>query len=802
MAKPNYFVLNSLDDFRTRNRGDCTWNTSEGLFHLAINHKPRLPKLQQASARNKWAAAKVLVMDGFKQLGFLSGDKKTLLYARDWQQKIQFDQEQLMTPPQRAELKTPAVAGPVLVSSEAQEAETAQQLIMVPVVASEDTEFVDLHFGGDGRVAVIESGVGKHGLRLVHLGRRWQMHISWEDTAEQQFAPKRCWVDQHQRIWVASDTELRVYVGEPLPHKYQPWVDRFEPLFINPNPLRMVWQSSLPPARTLMAMCANTTQVHLLMLLSDNSTQEIISFDLDIHLTAEPQQRQLHGLPLVVDIASVERDRVCVQCYVHESEVKHCDFVFLLLEENDYQIEKRSYPMHSQVDVRFVTGDTETIRYLSSDGPKAVIPLPQARYVSEGSATLNRVLDSGNPDTWWDRIYLDACIPLGCELQIRVNAFEEFNQPQADWQTQARPLKLPISSELPFYQSRFDSAQQHQGLYEILLQRNEGAVRDIRGRYLQIEIVMRGDGRHTPTIESMRVAYPRVSWQELYLPQLFRQQEDVNRESRGDANGADFRERVLSLLDGLLRPIEKRIISAETWLSPPGVPQQHLPTLAGMLGETLPTSWPETRARIWISCLSELQKRKGTFAGLCLALDIATDGAVGRGQIVPVENYLMRRTMATILGIDMDDADHPLTLGTRQSGNSIVGDTLFLSDDTAREFVTLLAPELQQRGDQAIEENFLDHYAHRVSIVVHQHAASFMHIIKQIADDFVPAALETRIIETDKPFVLGLSPLLGIDTYLEVAEQARQVVLNDTYLGREGLMRNRVAFSPRDLLLG
>ncbi len=117
----------------------------------------------------------------------------------------------------------------------------------------------------------------------------------------------------------------------------------------------------------------------------------------------------------------------------------------------------------------------------------------------------------------------------------------------------------------------------------------------------------------------------------------------------------------------MFSPVEKRIAAAESWLLPQASPKQHLPVLASLLGARVPTHWPEQRQRIWIACLSELQRWKGSDAGLCLALDIATDGALARGQIVPVENYLMRRTFATILGIDMDDAEHPLTLGTRQS---------------------------------------------------------------------------------------------------------------------------------------
>ncbi len=160
----------------------------------------------------------------------------------------------------------------------------------------------------------------------------------------------------------------------------------------------------------------------------------------------------------------------------------------------------------------------------------------------------------------------------------------------------------------------------------------------------------------------------------------------------------------------------------------------------------------------------------------------------------------MRRTLATILGIDMDAATNPLTLGTRQSGNSRVGQTLILSDESSRDFVALLAPELLNQSDQAVARRLIDDYAQRLSLLVHRDAFPHLASIEQVLKAYVPAALNMKIIQPDTPFVLGLSPLLGIDTYLEPARAARRVVLDDTWLGREGLVRNNASFSPRDQL--
>jgi hypothetical protein len=816
MDQSRYFVLNSLEDFRTPQRHKCVWNSRDQLFHLAINHQPRLPSQgqQQGDGWPALAAARTalpLAMDELQQLGFLSPERDKLFYARSWQQKAEFDRRATLTAEEQATLPKLDGLGPVLVTSQQAQADSLGELLLEPVTATAGSKFIDLHLGGDGRVALIESDGTSVGLRVVHLAKRWQLGLHW--PLADWGAPKRVWVDQHNRIWVASDTHLLLFEGEPLPQNYRRWADRFEPDVVNPHPLRPVDQLPLPPGHELISLCANAQQLHLLLLHSAAHTQELFSIDLADY-RAQPRRRPLPQLPLVTDIASVEHNRVFAQFFTLPDEVKRTDFVCLLIEDEEpegeqLRIEARAYPLDSQLSVRFVQGDTRTLRYLTRNGPTQVLPLPQTRYRSSGSARLSRVLDSGTPDTWWDRIYLDASIPSGCCLRIRVNAYEDFANPPNDWQKQPVPLKLPIASELPFYQSRFDGQLSHQGLFEILLQRETGAVRDIRGRYLQLDIELHGDGRHTPVIECLRVSYPRQSWQEQFLPPLFRQQESVDTSVslQGEpgvdvpANGADFRERLLSSLDGLFSPLERRIISAESWLLPQGAPVKQLPVLAALLGERLPAQWPERRQRIWLSCLSELQRWKGTLRALCLALDIATDGAVARGQVIPLENYFMRRTLATILGIDMDDAAHPLTLGTRQSGNSRVGETLILSDDHSRDFVALLAPELLNQSDKETARRFIDAYSQRLSVLVHRDAFAHLDNIRRVLADFVPAAVKFTLIQTDKPFVLGLSPLLGIDTYLEPAREARRVVLDDTWLGREGLVRNNASFSPRDQLV-
>ena len=313
----------------------------------------------------------------------------------------------------------------------------------------------------------------------------------------------------------------------------------------------------------------------------------------------------------------------------------------------------------------------------------------------------------------------------------------------------------------------------------------------------------RANGRHSPCIHALRIYTPRLSYQEAYLPEHFRQQEAYRASDASGApiaaNGADVRERLLAAAEGVLTPIEGQIAGAMALTHPAAAPAEHLPWLAEALGTELPEYWPAHRHRALLIHAGLLQRWRGTLAGACLAVDIATDGAVSRGEVAIVENFRLRRTMATILGVSMDDADHPLTLGTGMSGNSVVGDSLVLSDADARAFLALFAEDLEAEDDEAAVREFFDRYAHQVSVLVHGDARSDWDNIANVLAEHMPAHVQWRLLETDHAFVLGAAPLLAVDTFLEKTPAARPARLDHTYLGKEGVLTNPLALSPQDV---
>jgi phage tail-like protein len=352
----------------------------------------------------------------------------------------------------------------------------------------------------------------------------------------------------------------------------------------------------------------------------------------------------------------------------------------------------------------------------------------------------------------------------------------------------------PLVSELPFHPGLAAREGMPGALYELLLQRSAGANRRLTGGSLDLAIVATGDGRHSPCLRAVRIYTPRFCYQDEYLPALFHQP-DVSDESDLDVTVSppDFRERLLASLEGVLTPIEGRAANAELLLDPYAAPLSALPWLGSFLSRTVDPSWPEARQRRSLGEAGRLLTMRATYRGVCLALDIATDGAVARGEVVLIETHRLRRTNATILGVPMSGRN-VLTQDGVPSGNSIVGDTLVLSDERAIDVLALLAPSVAQGADAAEVARFLDEYAERVQVAALVHGdAALVPAVTAVLRQELPAQLNFEVIFSERSFVLGLAPLLGIDTYLEPRDAPAALRLDGSVLGRDTVIRDPAA---------
>ncbi|MFA7618130.1 MAG: phage tail protein [Thiohalomonadaceae bacterium] len=786
-----YFLLRSAGEFE-HDAAELCWNTALEALTLAQNQSLRLPASDPAGALSAWQTATPLALDSFNQMARLSGDRTT----------VEFNSGRgFLT------LQDDALAD-----------------VAAPLGA-----FADMALGGDGRLALpFTDGTNQHGLLVFHLVRRWQTHcdLSADPAGDPLPPPRRGWVDGENRIWIVTANHLLLCEGEPLPLPYEPQPARFEPEILNPGALRLRWAQSLPEGWEALAVCGDDASIYVLVH-DGNGAQAIVTRPRDPRADSALRLHACAGdLPFVIDLALAAdasypmpgRLAALAPKELGDSALQKRDAVILELRWDSagsagtaHLVHER-YPMLSLAVPRFVSSADGQLRYQAEEDPDypGFVPRPRElhalrrpEYHLEGSGTLATILDSGQPDTHWHRLYLDATIPPGCAVEIGVKlcaGSDPGDCTEAEVIPQPSPVWNPLPSELGFSRSLAEWKPGVGGLFELLLQRPKGAVRRLTGRCLQLRITLRGNGSQTPCVHAIRVYYPRFSYQEAYLPELYRQEAESDPgDAAAAANGADVRERLLAAFEGVLTPIEGRIAASDELVHPDAAPAGHLPWLADALGTTLPLHWPEARRRRLVREATLVQQFKGTLYGVSLALDIASDGGVQRGEIVLVENFRLRRTMATLLGIAMDDAEHPLTLGTGMSGNSIVGDSLILSESDARQFLALFSPELATLEEAAQVKQFFDEYAHKITVLLHGRGARLRTVVEEVLAAQLPAWLQWRIFETEHPFVLGNAPLLAVDTFIETTPEFRRVTLNDTYLGREGVLKNPAAFSPADV---
>jgi phage tail-like protein len=495
------------------------------------------------------------------------------------------------------------------------------------------------------------------------------------------------------------------------------------------------------------------------------------------------------------------------------------------------------YPLRDHAGSPFVNGVTYPAQYVApalepEEGEPAkaatdVAPLhaiSQPTLAVRGVARCRTPIDSATAQTIWHRLYIEACIPPRTAIQLFLAATDSAAAPEdeQDWHEhrvgttlrteRGRELPTaawaPFASELPFHNGLLpcERERDRSGLFTVLIQRSNRPVRTLRGRYLWIRAVLHGDGRASPEIAAVRAYGSRLSYRDRYLPELYRESE-VGKEAdvpieptrRFQSTPADFLERFLDNFEGTLTLLEDRIANAHLLTNPWTVPEESLEWLAGWLGIAFDPAFPAERRRAVLAAASDLAKEHGTLRGLTHALDVVTRDACRRGEIVVLEDFRLRRTFSTILGINMSKETDPLLGGISDSGNSYVGDTLFVGDEQRKEFLALFAESLPTtRAKEAAVDAFFEKLAHRVTVLVHQNIdPQDLGLIRRVVELETPAHVETRVVPTTRPLLIGASSLIGVDTYLAPRVGRQPIVVNKSAIGARDFLLRPASLDPR-----
>ncbi|RNF86197.1 phage tail protein [Montanilutibacter psychrotolerans] len=274
---------------------------------------------------------------------------------------------------------------------------------------------------------------------------------------------------------------------------------------------------------------------------------------------------------------------------------------------------------------------------------------------------------------------------------------------------------------------------------------------------------------------------------------------------RPQATPADFLERLLCNFEGVLTPLEERIASAHLLSDPTTVPEPQLDWLGSWVGVAFDPALPQARRRAWLRHAPQLARDHGTRRGLELALEIASDGGVSGGEIVVIEDFRLRRLLATLLGVDLNEANDPLLPGLIVSGNSVVGDTLVLGEEATGEEGTLRAElmalfrnEVATQAENDAVREFHGRLAHRATVLVHQQVSpTDLGLLRRIVELETPAHTQVRVVAATWPFLVGLASLVGIDSYLGRRPPRRPARVDVSTAGGGDFVQGSASLDPR-----
>ncbi|MCB9741730.1 MAG: hypothetical protein H6741_02380 [Alphaproteobacteria bacterium] len=484
------------------------------------------------------------------------------------------------------------------------------------------------------------------------------------------------------------------------------------------------------------------------------------------------------------------------------------------------------YPLRRHTGAALLTSPDLRGHYPTAEDPRRLISLSLPRRATQGLA-LGRTLDSARAGTVWHRLFMEALIPEGCGVSVELAASDHPTPPEDPeaWHPHhfgivpggarvARAAWQREASEIPHHPGLLGLPRRpgRSGLFMVLIQRQGYQSSALRGRFLFSRLTLHGNGRTGPQIAALRAWTPRLSYVQRYLPELYH--EDplvVAADAPGAPTPADFHERFVALFESVMTPLEDKVAAAWQFTSPETTPTEALPWLASWMGVLLEPGMDEALCRRMIAAAPTLAQWRGSKRGLEMALELVTSGGITRGEIIVLEEWRLRRTWATILGVDMADEEDPLIGAVSVNANSVVGDTLILGDEHHREFLALYGDEaidsdtpgstwwerIQERIDKFYVDRFLARSAHKASVLVlDELAPEILGLVRRIVELESPAHVSVDVKVSTRNFIAGVSALVGVDTRVGVEPPPRTVRLGHSRLGAGDRIRRPPGLHP------
>jgi phage tail-like protein len=283
--------------------------------------------------------------------------------------------------------------------------------------------------------------------------------------------------------------------------------------------------------------------------------------------------------------------------------------------------------------------------YDFGDGWIPLIRQRRPRFVGEGTllTSLLPPFDGNDPECFWHRVLLDACLPPDTTVEVWSRAANDAGALAiAPWQREPDFYRRGDGSEQPFAATSGEGY----GTWELLVQR-------ARGRYAQLKLTLRGNERTTPRLRALRLYYPRFSYLQHYLPGVYRE----------DVTSASFLDRFLANIEGFYTTLEDKIAAVQILFDLRSAPSEALAWLASWFDLALDPSWDDRRRRLLLAHAPEFFRYRGTPRGLLMALRLTLEECPDESIFAQrparparasgiriIEKYRTRHTPGVVLG--------------------------------------------------------------------------------------------------------------------------------------------------------
>jgi len=401
---------------------------------------------------------------------------------------------------------------------------------------------------------------------------------------------------------------------------------------------------------------------------------------------------------------------------------------------NEEQVRKRGFFLGNDPEITRIDGvgfdDSDGV-YLATDKGLARFDLA-TNPVGQDGFFYSRTLDNGAFESAWLRLALKGSIPPKSCVEVFYFTSDNQNLKAAHDATlasnaSAQEKAAAIENRIIWRQKQVFIGADFEEQPDFLFDPN-------KGRFLWFKLrLVTFDHRTRPTINSVRIDYPRLSYLR-YLPPVYRE----------DPVSAAFLERFLSMFETILGGLDQEIDELFRYFDFSLTPKEFLPWLASWVNLSFDDDLPEDRVRRFIQKSASLFNRKGTPEALIEFLEIYT----GRPVFLTEHS---RGFKPIVLGsADFKLGRGVVLLASGPKGMS-VGDTTVVGYSAIRDRIS------------DADEPFLS-TARRFTVVIDMDSNDFQKLegtLQRIVDEQKPAHTSCRLRSTGAQETIG-NAILGV----------------------------------------